>query len=285
LDLSTFVNQRLTELDLEQKDLAVAAEVTESYISQLLSRKKPPPSPGRTDIYEKMDLCLRLPPGQLARLADLERKDQLKRELGDEPQPLFGEVRALILKKCNPEKTRAVQTIFERQPFGELERLIIQKMLEVTRPVARDELENEQWLRMMARLSGRNYEEMRVVVLEFLDTEISAVSIESSVAFLEPLIKTWDIDLASFDLEIVLNHSVPSGHVKRFGFIERDREELFSGEPGLDEFLRDPTLSGTATEDEIAFLTRLTFTTKRPTPLYYYRELQNLRDPLHFRAA
>jgi hypothetical protein len=22
---------------------------------------------------------------------------------------------------------------------------------------------------------------------------------------------------------------------------------------------------------------------RRPTPLYYYRELQNLRDPLHFR--
>ena len=154
-----------------------------------------------------------------------------------------------------------MQAIFERQPFGELERLIIQKMLEVTRPVARDGLENEQWLRMMARLSGRNYEEMRVVVLEFLDTEISAVSVESCVSFLEPLIKTWDIDLASFDLEIVLNHSVPTGQVKRFGFIERTHEPAFEGEPGLEEFLQDPVLSGTATEDEIAFLTRLTFTT------------------------
>ncbi len=46
----------------------------------------------------------------------------------------------------------------------------------------------------------------------------------------------------------------------------------------------DPALSGTATEDEIAFLKRLRFKGKRPTPLYYYRELQNLRDPLHFRA-
>jgi len=26
----------------------------------------------------------------------------------------------------------------------------------------------------------------------------------------------------------------------------------------------------------------LRFKGKRPTPLYYYRELQNLRDPLHF---
>ena len=32
-------------------------------------------------------------------------------------------------------------------------------------------------------------------------------------------------------------------------------------------------------------LERLTFTSKRPTALYYYRELQNLRDPLNFQPA
>jgi hypothetical protein len=54
-------------------------------------------------------------------------------------------------------------------------------------------------------------------------------------------------------------------------------------EPGLAAFLRDTSLSGDATAEEIAFLKRLKFKGKRPTPLYYYRELQNLRDPLHFR--
>ena len=53
---------------------------------------------------------------------------------------------------------------------------------------------------------------------------------------------------------------------------------------GLKEFLRDPSLSGDATEEEIEFLKKLRFKGKRPTPLYYYREVQNLRDPLHFRA-
>jgi len=43
-------------------------------------------------------------------------------------------------------------------------------------------------------------------------------------------------------------------------------------------------VSGDATEEEIEFLKRLRFNGKHPTPLYYYRELQNLRDPLHFRA-
>jgi hypothetical protein len=37
-------------------------------------------------------------------------------------------------------------------------------------------------------------------------------------------------------------------------------------------------------EDEVALLKRLRFKGKRPTSLYYYRELQNLRDPLHFCA-
>ena len=36
--------------------------------------------------------------------------------------------------------------------------------------------------------------------------------------------------------------------------------------------------------EEIAFLRRLQLKGRRPTTLYYYRELQNLRDPIHFRG-
>lgn len=56
-------------------------------------------------------------------------------------------------------------------------------------------------------------------------------------------------------------------------------------EPGLDEFLRNPSMSGAAGEEEIAFLRRLKFTGKRPTAFYDYRELQNLGDPLNFRET
>jgi hypothetical protein len=55
-------------------------------------------------------------------------------------------------------------------------------------------------------------------------------------------------------------------------------------EPGLKQFLQDPVLSGDLTEEELVFLRRLTFKNKRPTSLYYYREIQNLRDPLHFQT-
>jgi transcriptional regulator with XRE-family HTH domain len=284
VDVSLVIRQRLQTFGLEQRDLARAAQVTESYISQLLTRKKAPPAPSRTDIYDKMDRFLRLPSGELARLADAQRKAELKRELGEEPAPLFGEVRQVILRKCQVDKEPHVRAIFEKQPFGELERLVTHRLLNVLHAVAKEELGNDYWLRMVADLSGRSFEEMRVIVLEFLDTDIFHLSREHCVSFLEPLIESWDIDLTTFALDIVLNAGLASGHVRRFEFLERDPDQLFGEEPGLTEFLEDPVLSGTATEDEVALLKRLRFKGRRPTPLYYYRELQNLRDPLHFRT-
>src|SRR5205809_4570597 len=284
VDVPFVIRHRLEELGLEQQDLARAARVTESYISQLLTRKKAPPASSRTDIYARIDRFLKLPSGELAKLADLQRKEELKRELGDEPAPLFHEVRELILRTCNPEKREHVRAIFEKQPFGELERLVTQTLLDVVKRVAKDELDNDYWLRMVAQLSRRSHEEMRVVVLEFLDTDIFHVSAENCVSFLDPLIESWDINLATFGLEIVLNHSVVPGQAKRFEYVEREAEQPVAEEPGLQEFLQDSSLSGTATAKEVEFLKRLKFQGQRPTSLYYYRELQNLRDPLDFRT-
>ncbi len=282
MDVSFVIRQRLDELGLEQKDLARAASVTESYVSQLLTRKRAPPAPNRTDIYERMDKFLKLPSGELARLADIQRKEGLKRELEGEAAPLFREVRELVLRKCKPADAEHVRAIFERQPFGELERLVTQKLLDVVKSVARQELDNEYWLRMVARLGGRSFEAMRVIVLEFLDTDIFHLSAEQCVSFLDPLIESWSIDLASFRLDIVLNQRVAPGVVRRFEFVQQEADPLVAEEPGLKEFRRDPALSGTATEAELAFLGRLRFKGRRPTALYYYRELQSLRDPLHF---
>jgi len=284
VDVPFLIRRRLEELGLEQRDLARAAQVTESYISQLLTRRKAPPAPNRTDIYDRMNKFLRLPSGELAKLAELQRKEELKRELGTEPMPLYREVRELLLRKCNPEKQRDVRAIFETQPFGELERLVTQKLLDVAKQVAKQELDNEYWLRMVAQLGGRSFEEMRVIVLEFLDTDIFHVSAANWVSFLDPVIESWDIDLATFGLDVVPNQRVASGHAKRFEYVERESERPAGVEPGLKEFLQDAALSGTATKEELAFLKRLRFEGKRPTALYYYRELQNLRDPLHFRT-
>jgi len=283
MDVCSVIKRRLEELGLEQKDLATAAEVTESYVSQLLARKKLPPAPDRTDIYEKMAKFLKLPSDRLSKLAELQRREELKRDLAGPPTPMFGEIRELILRKCTPDKAKQVRAIFEKQPFGELERLVTQKLLDVVKKVAKEELNSENWLHLVARLAGRSYEQMRVTLLEFLDTDVFRLSPENCVSFLDPLIQSWDVDLTTFGMEIVLNRRIASGDPRRFAFVEMgpDQPEV---EPGFQEFLKDRSLSGTASTEEIELLKKLRFDGKRPTSLYYYRELQSIRDPLHFRA-
>jgi transcriptional regulator with XRE-family HTH domain len=284
MDISLLIRQRLKELGLEQKDLAAAMQVTESYISQLLARKKAPPAPARTDIYEKMSAFLRLPKGELSKLAELRREEELKRKVAEAPTALFKESRELILRKCEPERQTEVRRIFEKEAFGEFERLITQKLLDVAQGTAKEELGNEEWLRRMAQVSGRTYEQMRVAILEFLDTDVFNISIENCVSFLDPMIESWDTDLKTFGIEIVLNRRLGLGGLRRFEFVEIESELPSQVEPGLEEFLKDSTLSGDITEEEINFLKMLHFGARRPTPLYYYRELQSLRDPIHFRT-
>lgn len=285
MDVCLVIKQRLQELGFEQQDLAAAADVTESYISQLLTRKKLPPSSERTDIYGQMEKFLKLPSGKLSALADEERKQALKIALtGSPPTPLLKEVRELVLRKCAPDKQREVRSIFEKQPFGELERLVTQKLLDVVKRVARGELDGENWLRLVGRLVGRSYEQMRVTCLEFLDTDVFNLSVKDCDSFLDPLIESWNIDLVTFGMEIVLSRRLAPGQPKKFGFVETELGPS-EQEAGLKEFLNDKALSGTATDGEIEFLKGLRFAGKRPTPLYYYRELQSFRDPLHFRTT
>ena len=281
MDVCLVIKRRLEELGLEQKDLATAAEVTESYVSQLLARKKLPPAPDRTDIYEKMAKFLKLPGDRLSKLAELQRREELKKELTGRPAPMFGEIRGLILRKCVPGKQIQVRAIFEQQPFGELERLVTQKLLDVIKKVAKEELNSENWLHLVARLAGQSYEQLRVTLLEFLDTDVFTLSPENCVSFLDPLIESWDVDLTTFAMEIVLNRRIASGDPRKFAFVETEPDQP-EVEPGFKEFLKDHSLSGTATKEEIQLLKRLRFNGKRPTALYYYRELQSLRDSLHF---
>src|SRR5947207_10872763 len=161
MDVSLLIQQKLTERGLGQRDLADAAQVTESYISQLLGRKKMPPAPARTDIYEKLERFLKLPAGKLAGLADLQRTQELKKKIQSPPVPLFKEVRELLLEKCKRTKRREIRAIFEKEPFGELERLITQKLLDALKSLATEELHRQSSLRLVARESGRGYQQAR----------------------------------------------------------------------------------------------------------------------------
>jgi transcriptional regulator with XRE-family HTH domain len=285
VDIALVIRQRLEERGLEQRDLAAAAEVTESYISQLLAGKKMPPDPDRTDLYDKIARVLNLSSQELGRLANTQRREERQRKVLDPPRPLFPEFRQLILRKCIATKRKQITRIFEREPFGEFERFVTQRLLDVAKRVVREELADEPWIHRVARLSKRSYEEAHVLILEFLDTDVFHVSAENCLWFLDPLLESWDVEFDSFSLEIVLNRRLARRHRKKLEFREAEPEPGPSSpkiEPGLAAFLQDAQLSASLTEEETVFLKSLTFNGKRPSPLYYYRELQNLRDPLHF---
>lgn len=285
MDVRLVIKQRLEELGLEQRDLAAAAQVTESYISQLLNRKKAPPAVDRTDLYERINVFLKFPKGRLSALVAAQRAEELKKKFVVQPSALFQEVRDLVIRKCNAKKQSAVRDIFEKQSFGELERLVTQKLLDVTKKIAREQLQNESWLRSVAKLRQSSYEEMRVAILEFLDIDVFSVSPEHFRRFLDPMIESWDVDLKTLAIEIELNRRFAPVEFVRIQFTEIRSDQLPGEEPGLLAFLRDSAMSGDATAAEIEFLKSLRFGEARPTPLYFYRELQNLRDPLHFSGA
>lgn len=283
MDVAELIRIRLEKLGYEQQDLAAAVRVTPSFVSQLLNRKKRPPSPNRTGIYRKMEKFLKLQAGDLSKLADLENKQELKRRLDFPSIPLFAQVREQILAKCQPGKRKEIQQIFEKEPFGEIERIVTQKLLDVAKEVTREGWNNENWVRLVARANHKSYEEMRVLVLEFLDSDIFSLSIQNAIYFLRPLIQSWDLDLITFEMTVGLSVRPGEEQLKKFAFVEIASEPLVE-EAGFTDFLRDSTLSGDVTEEEIKFLKQLKFQQKRPNALYYYRELQNIRDPLHFRT-
>jgi hypothetical protein len=195
---------------------------------------------------------------------------------------LFKEFRQLILRKCTAAKRKQVTSIFEREPFGEFERFVTQKLLDIAKGVAKEELGDEKWIHRVAHLSGRSYEETRVSILEFLDTDVFHVSVEDCIAFLNPLIQSWDIEFESFGMDVVLNRKLSRDYFKRLEFREAQPGLTDEIQPGLEQFLKDETLNDGVTEEETNFLKGLRLNGRHPSPLYYYRELQNFRDPINF---
>ncbi len=125
---------------------------------------------------------------------------------------------------------------------------------------------------------------MRVLVLEFLDAEVYDVSNDSCTAFLDPLVETWDVHLDDLRLEITLRRELAADPVRTFAIVEQAAPAAGAHPPAaLAEFLGDGALAGDVTEEEADLLRAHAFGSRQPTKLYYYRALQNLRDPIHFR--
>jgi transcriptional regulator with XRE-family HTH domain len=266
MDVSVLIKQRLEELNLEQRDLAAAARVTESYISQLLTGKKLPPAPDRTDIYMKMSKILKLPSDKLARLAELQRMAASKQSSREPLAPLLKDVRELVLRKCAPDQEGRIRAIFEKQPFGELERLVTQRLSRRQNP-------GENWKRNGSRWSLMAHEAKvtNAVILGFLDT-ISACR-RKLYPFLDPINPGRSTDFGG--------DRYPGLRACQAIWSRRRGRPAAKTSP-IQEFLHTRSLPGR--EGRRASSEEAPVQGKRPTALYYYRELQNLRDPLHFRS-
>ena len=74
MDLALFTRNRLKQLRLSPRNLARATRMTESYIVRLLKPYSPETS-NRTHMHDELERVLKLPQGQLAKLANLQRPE------------------------------------------------------------------------------------------------------------------------------------------------------------------------------------------------------------------
>jgi len=96
------------------------------------------------------------------------------------------------------------------------------KLLDVVKRVAKEELNSENGPPLDLHDSPAEVmKQVRVNLLEFLDTDVFNLSPQNCVSFLDPLIETWDVDLATFSMEVVLNRRLAPGDPTRFEFVEK----------------------------------------------------------------
>ena len=282
MDFRTFLSHRLSELGIKQSDLAKAAQVTPSYISQILRGKKRPPSPARTDFYDRIEKAVRLQKGTLSALVNAETKMEAAPNTAASPQPLFPDVRAVILKKCDNESAEHVREVFERRSFGVVERIVAKKLLGVAKRAIRNSVEREGWIDELANSTGYSRKELQKATETTLSSDLLSADSAVLALVLDLFIDRWNIDFSTFTVEISTDRKLTPGYEKIFELTETEEQFPGDSQPGFRNFLSHPTLSGDATDSEIDFLRRLKFGRKNPTALFYYRALQNLRDPLHF---
>jgi len=84
MDLAFFIRNRLRQIWLSSRDRARASSQAESYIASFHTGSN------RTDLHDQLERVLQLPQGYLARLADLQRReDRLKKQLETTPLTLL----------------------------------------------------------------------------------------------------------------------------------------------------------------------------------------------------
>src|SRR5437879_11515708 len=175
------MRRRLRELKRTPRELAAAVQVSETYIADLLAGRRRPPAPGRTDVYERMTKFLRLHRNDLPPCARAERES-----LGARRRRLHPAVRRALLELCEPVKARTLARRLGNTRGAALELLIAGRLLEVAQGFVRRQLDDEVGIRVAATREGCNYLDVRMRLLDFLDSSPDVLTLEIYMDFVRP---------------------------------------------------------------------------------------------------
>lgn len=198
IPVGELVLRRLRQLKRTPGELAAAVRVSETYITEIMAGRRRAPAPG-SDVYVGMGKFLGLHRDDLPSCARAERAAERPGERRASP-----EVRRIVFDLCDPQQMKTITRRIARPDGGELEWVIINRLLEVARGFVRRRLEDEVGLKVAAGREGKEYLDVRMRLLEFLDAAADSVTAVDCMDFVVPRIATWGIDLDSRTMRIQL---------------------------------------------------------------------------------
>jgi len=191
-------------------ELAEAVQVSPEYLNDLLTGRRRPPLPARTDLYERMTSFLRLGRNDLATSALAERTGRPVSDVRG-PAP---DVARQLLALCEPATAQELKRRRARRGDAELAGLT-QRLLDVVHGSVRRTLEDQIGLKIAAADHGSSYVNMRVRLLMFLDVTPDTLTLADLAEFVVPRVRLWDVDLAAGVLRVVLRSQEPRDSPRR----------------------------------------------------------------------
>ena len=206
IEVRSLLAKRLEELEHTTQALAEAAEVPIEYIDDLMAGKRPPPLPGRSDLYDRMASFLKVALSDLELCATFERGDPSTVK----PRTPKPAIRTPLLALCEPKTAQKLEARRAKQGPAELVGYI-QRVLGVVQRTVRRSLADRMGLRLQARHSGKTYETARLEVLDFLDTTAATLTAAEVAKFIQPRIAKWDVEIDTGVLRVVMQGQEPAG--------------------------------------------------------------------------
>ena len=116
IEVRSLLAKRLKELEHTSQALAEAAEVPIEYIDDLMSGKRPPPLPGRSDLYDRIASFLKVALSDLELCATFERGDPSTVK----PRAPKPAIRTALLGLCEPKTAEKLEARRAKQGPAEL---------------------------------------------------------------------------------------------------------------------------------------------------------------------